>query len=113
VPRPARYWIWRGRFTDPKLEQGAVTLFGCEPHAYNYGGTVLVERVATGARFIAYDQGWVPDDCLSHLLSDARTVLLCSSSWAREVTVSYVEVRDWTRKESDTVMDVVSDKSAA
>jgi hypothetical protein len=105
--------IRRGNFTEPNLEQAAVTMFACEPHANNFGGTVLVERVRAGARFTRYDQGWAPGDCLSHSSSDGRTVLLCSGSWAREVTMSWLYVRDWTRNGYDMVMQLDDDKNCA
>lgn len=73
--------VTRGSFTAPGADQRAVVFQGCEPHASNYGGTLLVDAVAPGTyKAAAYFSGVHPESCRPYRRPDGRDLLLCT--WA-------------------------------
>lgn len=76
-PLESRY---PGAFTRAGAEETAAVFQGCEPHAANYGGTQLVDKVAGGYRAGAYFSGVHPDSCQPYRRADGRDLLVCQ--WA-------------------------------
>jgi hypothetical protein len=83
-----------GSFTRPGADQAAAVFNGCESHAGNYGGTLLVERSAGAWKAVAYFGGVNPDDCIVFRRRDRRDVIVCrwrdghQSNW-HDYVVSY------------------------
>ena len=69
--------LYRGSFTRPGADEAAAVMSGCEPHAGNYGGTLLGERKGGVWQQVRYDSGVHPDSCLSYRRKDGRDVLVC------------------------------------
>jgi hypothetical protein len=66
-----------GSFTHAGLDELAATFDGCEPHAGNYGGTVLYRNVDGQWQNIAYTSGLHPSRCQPYRRADGRDVLIC------------------------------------
>jgi hypothetical protein len=73
--------VYPGSFTAPGADQRAVVFEGCEPHADNYGGTLLVDAVGPGAFKVAgYYSGVHPESCRPYRRPDGRDLLVCTWS---------------------------------
>src|SRR5262249_6159968 len=86
---PESFWpiegVYRGSFTAPGAEERAVVFEGCEPHAANYGGTLLVEVTAPGSfRARAYYSAVHPESCRPYRRPDGRDLLVCRWSDAHQ-----------------------------
>jgi len=67
-----------GSFTKTGTREALVDLNGCEPHANNYGGTVLLRRTSNGWSRIRYQIGFRSYDCLKiNTSTDHRNSLVC------------------------------------
>jgi hypothetical protein len=64
--------LYAGSFTRPGAAEAAAVFAGCEPHAANWGGTLLVERRGAIWVQVSYRSGFHPADCRTFLRPDAR-----------------------------------------
>jgi hypothetical protein len=69
--------LYPGSFTRAGADEAAAVMVGCEPHAGNYGGTLLGERKDGVWQQIRYDSGVHPDSCITYRRKDGRDVLVC------------------------------------
>ena len=69
--------LLRGSFSRPGVDEAAATLDGCEPHAANYGGTLLAERTNGAWSAVRYDSGVNPAACIVYRRKDGRDILVC------------------------------------
>jgi len=70
----------QGAFTKPGVQELAITFDGCEPHAANYGGTLLYRKLNDGWASVGYASGVHPHRCQPYRLREGRDVLICQ--WA-------------------------------
>jgi hypothetical protein len=70
--------IHYGSFTKAGLVEATATLYGCEAHAGNYGGTVLLRKVGSAWQRVRYDGGVNPDACEPYRRKDGRDILVCA-----------------------------------
>jgi hypothetical protein len=70
----------KGNFTGQGPEL-LVKLVGCEAHAQNWGGTVLVRQEQAGWAAIWYQPGFVPQECLLRAASDGHQLLACLENY--------------------------------
>ena len=86
--------ITRGHFLSPTSEDAVLSMSGCEPHALNFGGTILLTR-STGNWTKLWYKGGVPTEkCHRGKLQGARDILVCLGEWGAQGGVSmelYVE----------------------
>jgi hypothetical protein len=73
-----------GAFSKKGATEIAAVFQGCESHAENYGGTLLVEKTATGYRAGAYHSGVHPESCQAFRRADGRDLLVCQWSDAHQ-----------------------------
>jgi len=66
-----------GSFTAPGKTQLAAAFMGCEPHAGNYGGTLLLEKDQGKLSRLSYRSG-INAQCTALSRADGRDLLLCS-----------------------------------
>ncbi|HLX07685.1 MAG TPA: hypothetical protein VKY89_07455 [Thermoanaerobaculia bacterium] len=71
-----------GSFTAPLAVEAVADYEGCEPHAGNFGGSVLLRRRAGGWERIAFLPGERTQTCLRFRRPDGRDALACFSTWA-------------------------------
>jgi|SoiMethySBSTD1v2_1073268.scaffolds.fasta_scaffold424105_2 hypothetical protein len=77
-----------GSFTKPGVQELAVTFDGCEPHAGNYGGTMLYRKQQDAWVVASYTSGMHPQRCQPYRLREGRDVLICEWSDAHQGTGS-------------------------
>jgi hypothetical protein len=66
-----------GHFLSPTSEDAVVSTDGCEPHASNWGGSVLLTRRAEKWRMIWYTPGLQTSRCHKVQLKGSREILVC------------------------------------
>lgn len=87
---------FRGSFTSPGASEIAVVFTGCEPHAGNWGGTLLVEQRGGDWRARSYRSGFHPSECVTFRGADARDRLLCRWGTGHQgVTHEFLDVYDF------------------
>lgn len=69
-----------GAFTKAGATEIAAVFQGCESHAENFGGTLLIEKTASGYKAGNYHSGVHPDSCKPYHRADGRDLLVCQ--WA-------------------------------
>lgn len=86
--------VTRGHFLSPTSDDAVLAVSGCESHANNFGGTILLTR-EQGRWKIVWDKGGVPTtQCHRVLLPTRREVLICLGSFGGQGFVGvdlYVE----------------------
>ncbi|WP_174763541.1 MULTISPECIES: hypothetical protein [unclassified Anabaena] len=70
-----------GSFTKAGSREALVDLGGCEPHAGNWGGSVLLRRTNNGWSRIRYEQGLRSNSCLKISNKTGRDSLVCEVSY--------------------------------
>jgi len=81
---PDGWWVsavTRGHFLSPSSDDAALAMAGCEPHAANFGGTVLLTSQAGGWKMRWYKAGLITDQCHKLPREDGRDLLVCSGGW--------------------------------
>jgi len=66
-----------GHFLSPTSDDAALSMLGCEPHAANYGGTILLTRRAQGWSMLWYKAGINTSFCHKVPLAGGREILVC------------------------------------
>lgn len=63
-----------GHFTAPHTNELAASFSGCEPHSYNFGGTVLLQQTTAGWVRTQYAPAVISKNCrgYTHCLVDAK-----------------------------------------
>jgi len=74
--------VIRGRFTRPAAAEALADYEGCEPHAGNFGGSVLLRRQGAGWERVAFLPGLRSATCLRLPRADGAEALACYSSWS-------------------------------
>ncbi|MDF5706636.1 MAG: hypothetical protein PUP90_02870 [Nostoc sp. S4] len=69
-----------GSFTKAGSREALVDLGECEPHAGNWGGTVLLRRTNNGWSRVRYEKGFRSNICLKILNQTNRHSLVCQGS---------------------------------
>ena len=71
-----------GKFLNGKDTYALLDLLGCEAHAYNFGGSVLLRwRGLTRWDFVKYLPGLRSYDCLKYPVPGGRETLLCEGGY--------------------------------
>ena len=86
--------VTRGHFLSPTSEDAVLWMEGCESHASNWGGTLLLTREADRWKKVWYRSGLVTDQCHKVALVDGREILVCIGRAAAQGNVGtdlYVE----------------------
>jgi len=81
---PDGWWVsavTRGHFLSATSDDAALAMAGCEPHAANFGGTVLLTR--QGGRWTKrwYKSGVMTDECHKVAAPDGHDLLVCTGGW--------------------------------
>ena len=74
--------VTRGSFTSPSAVEALADYEGCEPHAGNFGGSVLLRRRGTGWKRVAFLPRQRSATCLRLPRLDGAEALACYSSWS-------------------------------
>jgi hypothetical protein len=78
--------IAAGAFTRAGADQRAVAMQGCESHAENYGGMLLLERGAQGFQVVRYVSALAANACWTVRRKDGRDLLVCERDDAHQGT---------------------------
>jgi hypothetical protein len=115
--------VWRGHFTDPGVEQAALSFHGydCEHETDGHGGVLLVEHRGSSIAIVRYDRGFTPLDCAAGTGKGGRTRLFCAlsgerrprSGLVRDEAIQYFIVRDWLRPQDDVLGGLYDNADAA
>jgi hypothetical protein len=58
-----------------------IGIAGCEPHAMNFGGSLLFAHKDGNVRVMKYEQGLITDRCHKFSYADGRNFLICQEGW--------------------------------
>ncbi len=86
--------VTRGRFLSPTSDDALLSMFGCESHSSNNGGTILLTRQLGKWMMLWYKGGVPTENCHRGKLQGGREVLVCLGEWGGQGFVStdlYVE----------------------
>jgi hypothetical protein len=75
-----------GAFTGPGKDELALTMPGCESHAENWGGLLLLERGPQGFALVRYVSSLNAQACWALRRADGRDLLLCQRGDAHQGT---------------------------
>jgi len=70
-----------GSFTRTGAEEAVANFSGCEPHANNFGGSILLEKSPSGWKAKSYQAGFISDQCLKYRLRAGRDLMLCEGGY--------------------------------
>ena len=86
--------VTRGHFLSPTSDDAVLSMEGCEPHSYNFGGTILLTRKAGKWTKLWYKGGVPTETCHRGKLQSGREILVClgeSGGQGFESTDLYIE----------------------
>ncbi len=86
--------VVRGHFLSPTSDDAALSMEGCEPHSYNFGGTILFTRKSGKWTKLWYKGGVPTETCHRGKLQGGREILVCLGQFGgqgAESTELYVE----------------------
>lgn len=86
--------ITRGHFLSPQSDDAVLSMSGCEPHSYNFGGTILLTRQAGKWNMLWYKGGIPTGNCHRVKLQSGREVLICLGGYGGQGMVEtnlYIE----------------------
>lgn len=66
-----------GSFSEAGTREVLADFSGCEPHAANWGGSVLLRRSSRGWSMVTYESGLRSSDCLKFPSQNNRDFLVC------------------------------------
>jgi hypothetical protein len=102
----AQHYAWHlkgailGHFLSPSSVDVALSTDGCEPHASNFGGTLLLTKDGLNWRVHRYFSGAITRFCRKTPNSSGRDLLLCTDTYSHQsVEASDLYVLDFTRKD--------------
>ena len=74
--------ITRGHFLSADSDDAAIATAGCEPHASNFGGTILATHSAAGWKKVWYKPGIMTGECHTLALPTGRETLACIAGYS-------------------------------
>jgi hypothetical protein len=77
--------VLKGAFTRPGANQVLAEFYGCEPHAYNFGGTLLLEASGSKLRRVHYYQGII-GIVRGYPLRSGREIVLSQAGYSGQGT---------------------------
>ena len=86
--------IVRGHFLSSTSDDAVLSMSGCEPHSFNFGGTILFTRQSGKWTKLWYKGGVPTSNCHRGKLQSGREILVCLGEWGAQGGVSmelYVE----------------------
>jgi hypothetical protein len=90
--------VLKGSFTRPGASEQLVEFFGCEPHADNFGGTMLLEKSGSKLRRVRYFQG-VVGIVRSYPLKSGREIVLSQGGYTGQgISTGWVSTYDFSAK---------------
>ena len=89
-----------GAFTRPGADQRAVAMQGCESHAENYGGMLLLERGPQGFQVVRYVSALAANSCWAVRRKDGRDLLVCERDDGHQGTTNQA-LYQWDLSGSD------------
>ena len=69
--------VTRGHFLSPRSDDAVLSMVGCEPHSYNFGGTILFTRRSGKWTKLWYKGGVPTENCHRGKLQSGREILIC------------------------------------
>jgi hypothetical protein len=70
-----------GHFTSEDSDELLIGIAGCEPHANNFGGSILFARKDGKVRLVKYEPGLITNRCHKFSHADGRGYLVCQEGW--------------------------------
>lgn len=74
---------FRGSFTASGRNEALTIWYGCEPHAFDWGGAVLLRHDGQSWKFVRYDQGFRPEGCKVRPKGSGQDELVCSGTFTQ------------------------------
>jgi hypothetical protein len=101
-----------GRFLGVGETNAIMDMQGCEPHANNFGGTMILRwRGLTNWEFLRYEPGVRSGDCLKYATKAGHDLRVCQTFWGgMGYTIEGFGLYDYTRKSvpSDDLVTITS-----
>lgn len=89
-----------GSFTAPGIEEAVADFSGCEPHATDYGGSILLWKLHGSWTMVGYTPALITSACRMYHLKTGRDLLLCegedhhmAGSWQGIFTCDYGKLK--------------------
>lgn len=73
--------VTRGHFLSTSSDDAALSTIGCEPHAANYGGTILLTRQTGSWSMVWYRAGADTSKCHKVTVENPREILVCVGTY--------------------------------
>jgi hypothetical protein len=103
-----------GHFTAPRSNEVVASFSGCEPHNYNFGGTVLLQQTSAGWVRTQYAPAVISKNCRAYTLASGREILFCEQEFgALNTLLSWVYDYDFSKPYPAQRDAVVGEPSAA
>jgi hypothetical protein len=104
---------YAGAFTRPGADEIAAVFEGCESHAENWGGTLVVARTGGTFRVVDYVSGVHPNSCVVYRMPDAHDALVCLYSDAHQtIATQSLYLYDFATHRWDVLVSVSDDSRA-
>ena len=95
---PGQDWtlerVLHGHFLSPTSDDVVLSMGGCEPHSYNFGGTILLTQKAGRWSMLWYKGGIPTAECHKSKVQDGREILICYGGYGGQGMVErglYIE----------------------
>jgi hypothetical protein len=108
--------IIQGSFTAPGAVEAVASFKGCEPHAENYGGSILLAKSGDSWSIVRYVQALITTACRPYRLQNGRDLLLCDEQnrhpQESRQTISVIDLSNPKRAPGQSVFGVVNTSGA-
>jgi hypothetical protein len=105
-----------GSFTAPGVEEAVASFEGCEPHAEEFGGTILLRKLHGSWAMVDYTPALITSACQTYHLRTGRELLLCEGEDHHMAgAYQWISVCDFSREPSSrcqSVFDVLDTRVA-
>jgi hypothetical protein len=96
-----------GSFTTPGVEEAVASFEGCEPHATEFGGSILLRKLHGSWAMVDYTPALITSACQTYHLKTGRDLLLCEGEDHHMAGASqWIYVCDFSREPSSRCQSV-------
>ena len=105
----ALHTVIYGSFTAPGVEETVASFEGCESHAAEFGGTILLRKLHSSWAMVDYTPALITSACQTYHLRSGRDLLLCEGEDHHMAGASqWISVCDFSREPSSRCQSAFS-----
>ena len=99
--------VLEGSFTRPGASEMLAEFFGCEPHVYNFGGTILLEKAGDNWRRVRYMNGII-GLMRTYPRLDGRDIVLDQAGYTGQgISTGSISIYDFSVKPDPSVHELL------